>query len=209
MNPSTGQGPQKRAKPQMATNSKSPKSLNVPIGAPHPQDPAGVPGMVGGEIDSHPQRELRGPQLPFAGTGTVISAENLAIIEPSTRVIEGTNAAPSRTPDWCTMASPMGLLVVDSATLPSLAGLPEPQVRKNLFAAGPISPIVDQLDAKNRRVAPLTPDPHGHPGPAREAGALMQQALSRTWQNTTMVESSPTPMSRSPRFPSLVEESPS
>ena len=44
---STGRGPQKRAKHQVATKSKSPKSPNVPIEAPHPPDPAGVPGMVG------------------------------------------------------------------------------------------------------------------------------------------------------------------
>ena len=36
LTPSTGQGPQKRAKPQVATNRKSPKSPNVPIGSPHP-----------------------------------------------------------------------------------------------------------------------------------------------------------------------------
>ena len=106
------------------------------------------------------------------------------------------------------MASPMGPIVVDSGTPPSLGGLPEPQVRKNLFAAGPITPIVDQLDAENRRVLAVTPDPHGHLGPAREAVALIQQALSRTRQNRTMVELSPTPMSGSRRFPSLVEEWP-
>ena len=50
------------------------------------------------------------------------------------------------------MASPMGPIVADSGTPPSLGGLPEPQVRKNLYAAGPISPIVDQLDTENRRV---------------------------------------------------------
>ena len=94
---STGQGLQERASPQMATNPKSPKSPNVPVGAPHPRDPAGVPWLVGGEMDSHPQRELRGPQLPFPGTGTVISAGNQAIIEPSPMVIERTNAAPFRT----------------------------------------------------------------------------------------------------------------
>ena len=37
---------------------------------------------------------------------------------------------------------------------------------------------------------------------------LIQQALSGTRQNPTMVESSPTPMSGLRRFPSLVEESP-
>ena len=142
------------------------------------------------------------------GSGTVISAENQAIIDSSTSVIERTNAAPSRTADWGTMALPMGPIVVHSDTPPSLGGLPETQVRKNLFAAGPISPIVDQLDAENRRVLALTPDPHGHLGPAREAVVLIQQALSGTRQNPTMVESSPTPMSGSRRFPSLVEESP-
>ena len=142
------------------------------------------------------------------GSGTVTSAENRAAIDQSTGVIERTNAAPSRAADWGTMASPMGPIVVDSGTPPSLGGLPEPQVRKNLFAAGPISPIVDQLDAENRRGLALTPDPHGHLGPAREAVALIQQALSGTRQNPTVVDSSPTPMSGSRRFPSLVEESP-
>ena len=208
LTPSTGQGPQKRAKLQVATNPKSPKSPNVPIGAPHPREPAGVPGMVGGKIDCSPQGAIRGPQLPFTGSGTFISAENRAIIDSSTVVIQCTNAACSRTADWGTMASPMGPIVVDSATPSSLGGLPEPQVRKNLFAAGPINPIVVQLDAENRRVSLLTPDPHGHLGPAREAVALIQEALSGTRQNPTMVESLPTPMSGSQRFPSLVEESP-
>ena len=148
LTPSTGQGPQKRAKPQFATNPKFPKSPNVPIGAPHPRNPAGVPEMVGGEIDGHPQGAMGGPQSPIMGSGTVTSAENRAVIDQSTGVIERTNAAPSRAADWGTMASPMGPIVVDSGTpLLSLGGLPEPQVRKNLFAAGPISPIVDQLDA--------------------------------------------------------------
>ena len=207
LTPSTGQGPQKRAKPQVATNPKFPKSPNVPIGAPHPRDPAGVPGMVGEEIDGHPQRTIRGPQLPITGSGTVVRAENWAMIDSSTGVIERTNAAPSRTANWGTMASPMGPIVVDSGTPPSVGGLPRPQVRKNLFAAGPISPIVDQLDTENCRVIALTPDPHGHLGPAREAVALIQQALSGTRQNPAMVELSPTPMSGSRRFPSLVEES--
>ena len=140
---------------------------------------------------------------------TVISAENRAIMEPSTRAIERTDVAPSRTADWGTMPSPMGPIVVDSDTPPSLGGLQEPQVRNNLFAAGPISPIIDQLDAENLRVGPPTPDRHGHLGPAREAMALIQQALLGTRQNPTMVESSPTPMSGSRQFPSLVEESPS
>ena len=129
--------------------------------------------MVGGEIDGHPQRAIRGPQLPIMGLGTAICAKNRAIIDSSTGVSERTNAAPSRTAGWGTMASPMGTIVVDSGTPPSLGGLPEPQVTKNLFAAGPISPIVDQLDAENRRVLALTPDPHGHLGPAREAVALI------------------------------------
>ena len=51
-------------------------------------------------------------------------------------------------------------------------------MRKNLFAAGPMSPIVDQLDAENRRVGPPSPDPNGHLGPVGEAVALIQQALS-------------------------------
>ena len=208
LTPSTGQGPQKRAKPQVATNPKFPKSPNVPSGAPHPRNPAGVPGMVGGEIDGNPQGAMRGPQSPIMGSGTVTSAENRAVIDLSTGVIERTNAAPSRAADWGTMASPMGPIVVDSGTSPSLGGLPEPQVRKNLFAAGPITPIVDQPDAENRRVLALTPDPHGHLGPAREAVALIQQTLSGTRQNPTVVELSPTPMSGSRRFPSLVEESP-
>ena len=161
--------------------------------------------MVGGEIDGHPQKELRRPQLPITGSGTVISTENRAIIEPSTMVIERTNAAPSRTANWGTMASPMGPVVVDSGTPPSPGGLPEPQVGKNLFAAGPMHPIVDQLAAENRRVNPLTPDHHGHLGPACEAVALIQQARSGTRQKPTMVESSPTPMSGLRRFPSVVE----
>ena len=123
--------------------------------------------------------------------------------------MERTNAEPSRTADWGTMASPMGPIVVDSDIPQSPAGLPEPQVRKNLFAAGPISPIVDQLDAENRGLCPPTPDPRGHLGPAHEAVALIQQTLSVTGQNPTMVELSATPMSGSQRFPSLVEESPS
>ena len=99
LTPWTGQGPQKLAKPQVAINSKSPKSPNVPIGAPHPRDPAGVPGMVGGEMDRHPQRELRGRQLPITGSGTVISAENRATTESSAKMMERTNTAPSRAAD--------------------------------------------------------------------------------------------------------------
>ena len=163
--------------------------------------------MVGKEIDSHPQRELRGPHLPFRGTGTVISSEIREILEPSTTVIERTNAAPPRTADWGRMASPVGPIVVDAGTPPSLGGLPEPHVRKNLFAAGPISPIVDQHDTENGRVGPFTPDFHGHLGLVREALALMQQAPSGTKQNPTVEESSPTPMSGSRRSSSLVEDS--
>ena len=159
-------------------------------------------------MNGHPQRAITGPKLPITGSGSVISAENGAIIDSSIGVIERTSAAPSRTGDWGTMASPMGPIVVDSGTPRSLGGLPEPQVRKNLFAAVPISPIVDRLDAENRRVLALAPDPHGHLGPAREAVALIQQALSGTRQNPTMMELSPTAMSGSRRFPSLVEESP-
>ena len=88
--------------------------------------------------------------MPITGSGTVIGAENRAITESSTRVIKRTNAAPSHTADWGTMASPMGPMVVDSGTPPLPGGLPELQVRKNLFAAGPISLIVHQLDAENR-----------------------------------------------------------
>ena len=54
LTPSTGEGPQRRAEPQVATDPKSLKSPNVPIGAPHARDPAGVRGLVGGEMDSHP-----------------------------------------------------------------------------------------------------------------------------------------------------------
>ena len=75
--------------------------------------------------------------------------------------------------------------------------------------ARPIDPTVDQLDPENRGVGPPTPDPDGHLGLACEAVALIQQDLSVTRQNPTMMELSPTPMSGSWRFPSLVEESPS
>ena len=67
-------------------------------------------------MDSHPQRELSGPKLPFPVTGTVISAENQAMMEPSTGLIEPTNTAPSRTADWGMMASPMGPFAVESDT---------------------------------------------------------------------------------------------
>ena len=99
LTPSTGQGPQKRAKPQVATNPKFPKSPNVPIGAPPPRNSAGVPGIVGGEMNGHPQRAIRGPQLPIMGWGTVTSAKNRAVIDSPIGVIERTNAAPSRTAD--------------------------------------------------------------------------------------------------------------
>ena len=159
-------------------------------------------------MDSRPQGELRGPQMPIPGKGTVISADNRAIIDSSTGVIERTNAAPSSAADWGTIASPMGPIEVDSDVPLSLRELPEPQVRRNLFAAGPISPIVDQLHAENRRVGPSTPDPYDRLGPAREAVVLIQQALSGSRQNSTIADSSPAPMSGSRRFPSLVEESP-
>ena len=146
-------------------------------------------------MDGHPQRAPRGPQLPSRGSGTLISAEGRATTGSSTRMIERTNAAPSCTANWGTMASPMGPIVVDPGT-PLLPGqLPEPVVRKNLLAAGPISPIVDQLDAESRRVNSLTPDPHGYLGPARGPVALIQQAALGTRHNPTMVESSRTPMS--------------
>ena len=165
-------------------------------------------GWLGGEIDGHPQRAIKGPQLTITGSGTVISTEHPAKTDSSTGVSERTNAAPSRTADWGTVASPMGPIVVDSGIPPLLGGLPKPQVRKNLFAAGHISPFVDQLDAENCRVIALTPDPHGPLGPAPEAVALIQQLLSGTRQNPTMVESSRTPMSGSRRFRFLVEASP-
>ena len=97
--------------------------------------------------------------------------------------------------------------MVDSDTPRALGGLPELHLRKNLFAAGPVSPIFDRPDAESRRVGPPTPDPYGHLGLGREAVALIQQALSKTRQNSTMVEWSRTPMSRSRRFAALVEES--
>ena len=150
LKPSTGQGPQKRAKPAVATNPKFPKSRMFPSGPPILEIQLVYLGWFGGEIDGHPQRARRGPQLPITGSGTVISAENRAIIDSSTWVIERTNAASSRTADWGTMASPMGPIVVDSGTPLSLGGLPESQVRKTLFAAGPMSLTVDQLDAENR-----------------------------------------------------------
>ena len=121
-------------------------------------------------------------------------------METSTRVIERKNAAASRTANWGTRARPVGPILVDSDTPLSLGGLPEPQVRKKVFAAGPISPVVDQLDAENCRVGPPTSDAHGHRGPARESVALLEQALSGTRQNSTMVELLPTPMSISRDF---------
>ena len=57
------------------------------------------------------------------------------------------------------MVLPIGPVLVGSDTPPWLPALPEFQVRRNLFAAGPISPIVDQLDAANRQIGPSTPDP--------------------------------------------------
>ena len=65
----------------------------------------------------------------------------------------------------------MGPIVVDSGTPPSLGGLPEPQVRKNLFAAGPISPIVDQLDAENLKVLPWVDVGAGGLGAGKTSGA--------------------------------------
>ena len=100
-------------------------------------------------MNDHPQRELSGPQVPSQGTGTVISTETRAIIDPSVRVIERTNASASRAANWGTMASPMGPIVVYSPTPPSLGWLPEPKVKRNLLPAGPMRSIVDQLDAEN------------------------------------------------------------
>ena len=160
-------------------------------------------------MGSHPQRELSGPSSPSQGTGTIISTENRAIIDTSIRGIEQTDAAPSRAADWGTMASPIGPIVVDSDTPPSLGGLPEPRVRKNP-GPGPISPIVDQLDAANHPVGPATPDLHNYLGPinTREAVTLIQQALSGSRQNPTEVDASHAPMSESRVFPSVVEEPP-
>ena len=134
---STRQWPQKRAKLQLATNPKFPKSPNVPIGAPHPRDPAGVPGMVGGETDGHPQRAIRGTQLPITGSGTIISAASRALIDSSTGVIERTNAAPSRTADWGTTTYPRGPIVVDSGTPVSLGGCQSLRSEQTCLQQGP------------------------------------------------------------------------
>ena len=159
-------------------------------------------------MDCHPQRELSGPQLPLQGTRTAISTENWALIQPSIRGVSQTYATPSRVADWGTMKSLIGPIVADSDIPASLGGLPELLVGRNMFAAGPISPIVDQLDAENRQIGRTIPDPHNYLAPAREAVTLIQQALSRCRQNPTMVDSSPAPMSGLRRFPFLVEESP-
>ena len=73
-------------------------------------------------------------------------------------------AVPLHPADGGTMAAPIGPIVADSDAPPSPGALSEPRVRKNLFPAGPISPIVDHLDAENCRMGPSTPDPHNHPG---------------------------------------------
>ena len=97
-------------------------------------------------MDSHPQRELSGPQLPSQSTGAVISTEIGGIIELSIKVIEKTDAAPSCSADWGMMASPMG-------------PLPEPQVGKNLFEQGPSFLVLTNSTAKTVELArpPLTP----------------------------------------------------
>ena len=158
LTPSTRQGPQKRATPKTATTPKSPKFPNVPIGAPHPRKPAGLPWLVGGEMDSHPQRELRGPRLPFPGRETVISDQNWAIIKQSTRVIEGRNPAPWGNAEWGTMASPMGPIVVDSDTLSSLGGLPEPRSGRACLRQGSSALLFTNLTPKTVNLArpPLT-----------------------------------------------------
>ena len=82
--------------------------------------------------------------MPSQCTGT----RNQAIVEPSISVIERRKGVPSGTAHWGTMALPLGSIAVGSDSPPSLGGLPEPQVGKNLFAEGPISPIDDQIDTK-------------------------------------------------------------
>ena len=73
------------------------------------------------------------------GLGTVTSAENRAVIDLSTGVIERTNAAPSRAADWGTMASPMGPIVVDSGTPPSLVKrYPEPHGQVTAYNRSPV-----------------------------------------------------------------------
>ena len=148
LTPSTWQGPQKRAKTQVATNPKSPKSPNFPIRAPHPPDPAGVPGMARGEIDRHPQRAIEEPQLPTSGSETDISAQIRAIMDSSTALIERTNAAPVRIDVWGTMALPKGPIVVNSGTRPSLGGLPEPQAEKACLRQYPSALLLTKLTPK-------------------------------------------------------------
>ena len=55
--------------------------------------------------------------MPPQDTGTPISVENWAAIEPSIGVVEQPGAAPSRAG---MMRLPIGLIVVDSDTPPSL-----------------------------------------------------------------------------------------
>ena len=69
LTPSTGHRPQKRAKPQVATNPKFPKSPNVPIGAPHPRDPAGVPGMIEGGNRRPPSESDKRTTIAYFGLG--------------------------------------------------------------------------------------------------------------------------------------------
>ena len=62
------------------------------------------------------------------------------------------------------MASPIGPIVVESGEPPSLGRPSEPRVKRNLFSAGPISPIIDHTESEFHRVGPSTPDPHNHLG---------------------------------------------
>ena len=51
-------------------------------------------------------------------------------MEPSISVMEQTNTAPLRAVNWGTMASPMGPIIVDSDTPPSLGGLSKPPAQE-------------------------------------------------------------------------------
>ena len=166
LTPSTRQGPQKRVKPQLDTNRGYLKSPAVPIGAHHPQH-------LVGEHDLHPRDRQRGLSSSSIGEGTATSAKEWPVVNSNTQGLEHDRDVPLRSAEWGTMASPIGPIVVNSNTPPSLRGLSEQRVKKNLFAAGPINPIVEQLQAENCRVGPSNPDPHNHLGPAREAVTLM------------------------------------
>ena len=69
-----------------------------------------------------------------------------------------------------TTASAIGPIVVES----SPGWLSEPRVGKNLFAAGPIRPIVDQLDDENYRMGQILPRPLGG---ASDAWFLWQRGV--------------------------------